>query len=63
MFFSVSFDNFLYIVFFFLIEVIIPLVSQGFDFSFNSALVSFCVGVCVCQGLLIFSDFNWNEVS
>ena len=28
--------------FFFLTEVIIPLVSQGFDFSFNSAVVNFC---------------------
>ena len=36
--------NFLYIIFFFLIEAIIPLVSQSFDFNFNSAFNS--VNLC-----------------
>ena len=43
MFFSgeiLALINFLYIIFFFLIEAIIPLFSQGFDFSFNSAFNS-----------------------
>ena len=43
MFFSgeiLALINFLYIIFFFLIEAIIPLFSPGFDFSFNSAFNS-----------------------
>ena len=34
----------LYITFFFLIEFIISLLNQDFDFSVNSALVCFCIG-------------------
>ena len=47
MFFSVEFlalVSFLYILFLFLIEFVIALVSQGFDFSFDSALVNICIG-------------------
>ena len=44
MFFSAEFVallNLLYALFFFLIKVIIPLANQGFNFSFNSVLVTF----------------------
>ena len=39
----------MFIIFFFLIEVIITLVSQGLDFSFNSTLVNFLL-VHKCLG-------------